>query len=168
MDRFIVHFVRKQKYGGKGWAFDCDRNYFISDDKMAEGYNDMIAQCQTYIEQHNLDIEVEDMFDVWERLVNMDYNVRKKKIEDCEFGVWYDVYSFVPAEHGEYLVITFNAELEEDGYDVQRYYEDKTGETWFHDNNGEYDPNVMFWAIIPSFPAELTQNNFFENSEKSC
>lgn len=162
MDRFIVHFVRKQKYGGKGWAFDCDRNYFISDDKMAEGYNDMIAQCQTYIEQHNLDIEVEDMFDVWERLVNMDYNVRKKKIEDCEFGVWYDVNKFIPCEPGDYLVIT------EGERHVHGYYEDITGETWFHNSYGEYDPDVMYWTILPSFPAELTQKNFFENSEKSC
>lgn len=69
--RYILHFARMSKYGGKGWAFDCDEHGNITDEKMLQGYQDMIAQCQIYKDSHNLAIDIKDMFNIWNRLVKM-------------------------------------------------------------------------------------------------
>lgn len=72
MGKYIKHYCRKQKYGSNGWAFDCDANGVITDPKMLDGYHDMIANCEAYIDKHKLSIGVSDMFDVWGEILDID------------------------------------------------------------------------------------------------
>lgn len=69
---YILQFARKNKYGSLGWAFDCDEHGNITDEKMLQGYNDMIAKCQTWKDSHNSNIEIKDMFNIWNRVIKME------------------------------------------------------------------------------------------------
>ena len=45
MSNYVSLYARKPKYGGKGWAFDCDSGGNITDPKMIDGRIDMMNQC---------------------------------------------------------------------------------------------------------------------------
>jgi hypothetical protein len=148
MSNYVSLYARKSKYGGKGWAFDCDSGGNITDPKMIDGRIDMMNQCRNYISQHNLDIEVRDMFDIYGRILNMDTRIRFLRPEECKHGVWYDTTKYLPSVWTDYLVCS-DGEVYVGCYGI-----DRTGEAWFHDCNGSYDPDAEYWMVLPDIPVK--------------
>ena len=64
-NKYITLYSRKNIYGGKGWAFDCDKDGNIIGDMMQKGYDELIKNCYDYIDTHKLSIKVTDMFNVF-------------------------------------------------------------------------------------------------------
>jgi hypothetical protein len=61
--KIIKLFVRKNIYGGKGWAFDCDEQGNILGEMMQKGYQEMMKSAQEEADRKNKNIS--DIFSIF-------------------------------------------------------------------------------------------------------